>query len=126
WRYSSELSCFLGFHLCFGMFRPGPCLLRRASACGAHGIRPRARARHCLYQWHADTTGTGPAILIGTLLRHCPADQHVRLRRFDCHGKIPAARRGDRAMIDTLPLWVAIPSSLLLVIAGVITLTGSL
>lgn len=29
-------------------------------------------------------------------------------------------------MIDTLPLWVAIPSSLLLVIAGVITLTGSL
>ncbi len=29
-------------------------------------------------------------------------------------------------MIDTLPLWMAIPSAILLVIAGIITLTGSL
>ncbi|HUH59831.1 MAG TPA: monovalent cation/H(+) antiporter subunit G [Candidimonas sp.] len=29
-------------------------------------------------------------------------------------------------MIDTLPLWVAIPSAILLVIGGIVTLTGSL
>jgi multicomponent K+:H+ antiporter subunit G len=29
-------------------------------------------------------------------------------------------------MIDTLPLWVAIPSAILLVISGIITLIGSL
>src|SRR5690606_32722556 len=88
--------------------------------------RPRAGARYAIHQWHADSAGAGPAIQLRTLFRYCPADQHVWLRRFCGDGQVPAARRGHRAMITDLPLWIAVPISLLLVISGVLTLTGCL
>ena len=42
------------------------------------------------------------------------------------HGPFPAARRGDRAMIESqIPLWAGIPASILLVLGGLLALTGS-
>src|SRR5690606_18790542 len=51
----------------------------------------------------------------------------VRLRRQHRHGQVPAARRGDRAMMaPTIALWAAVPAALLLVLGGVLALIGGL
>src|SRR3546814_4009532 len=107
--------------LCAGA---GFCRPAAAARAGLH--RPRTGAGHHVHQWHADPAGAGLAVRFRTVFRHCLADQHVRLRRIGRHGQIFAARRGHRAMMETLPAWAAIPVALLLVASGFLTLTGSL
>src|SRR5690606_15118560 len=129
WRFSNELPCLLVNRLRPGLLRGGPGLCRATDVARTRGIRPRPGAGHHVYKRHADSAGAGPAIQFEPVFRHRPADQPVRLRQFGGHGQVPAARRGDRAMIGTLPalpFWLAIPVSLLLVLSGILTLTGSL
>ena len=60
------------------------------------------------------------------VFRHRAADRAVRLRGLHGHGPLPAARGGDRAMIESqIPLWAGIPASILLVLGGLLALTGS-
>src|SRR5690606_30846771 len=95
------------------------------SAARPGGPGPRARARYAVHQRNADAADARHSLRIAGLFRHGDADRAVRLRRVGSAGQVPAARRGDRAMND-LPLWAAAPAAVLLVIAGVVTLVGSL
>ena len=77
------------------------------------------------------TNGMLMLLLLGVrsrspIFRHRVADRAVRLRRISIARQVSAARRGCRTMTaETLPLWVTIPGTVLLVVAGIATLIGS-
>ena len=93
----------------------------RARSTGSH-----SRVRFGVHERHADAAASRHSFTISGLLRHGAADRAVRFRRISGACQIPAARRGHRTMTaETLPLWVSIPGTVLLVIAGMATLIGS-
>jgi len=58
------------------------------------------------------------------VFRHCALDGDVWFCGVFCDGEIPAARRGHRTM-NAIPLWIAIPAALLLVVSGLLALCGA-
>src|SRR3546814_11083558 len=124
--FLNELPSILVNHLCTRMLCARPDICRSTHAARPGRGRPRTGPGHYVHQWHADPPGTWSAIQLQPVFRYRPADQPVWFRGFGGHGQVPSAWRGHRAMIDTLPIWITIPVALLLIISGVLTLTGSL
>src|ERR1041384_3469507 len=95
--------------------------LHRAGSPGSH-----PRTRFGVHEWHADAAAPRHSFTIPGVLRDGAADRAVRFRRIGGACQIPATWRGDRTMTaETLPLWVTIPGTFLLVVAGMATLIGS-